>query len=226
MLRIQGLLDLTTSLHIAIGILQALVMRKRDGKGRMVDVTMLGSALKLQASRLAEFFATGEQPKLQGTAATTTSPNQAFLCQDKEWLMVGVTSEGQWHRFCHAIDQLDLLDDIRFATNKDRLSHKEELIKSLEQTFASKPYRWWELRLTKHRVPHGRSLDFSTLRVHGEMNRYVPIVTHAKYGSMHTAAIPIQYRMRPIEPPWLRVDPQGTSTSVEEVLASFSGSEE
>jgi CoA:oxalate CoA-transferase len=140
--------------------------------------------------------------------------------------MVGVTSEGQWNRFCHAIEQLDLLDDGRFATNKDRLIHREELIKALGQIFASKPYRWWELRMTKHRVPHGRSLDFSTLRVHGEMNRYVPMVTHAKYGSLHTAAIPIHYRQRPIDSPWLRVDPQGTSTSVEEALASFSEGEQ
>ena len=226
MLRIQGLLDLTTSVHIAISVLQALILRQGDGQGRMVDVTMIGSALRLQTSRLAEFFATGEQPPLLGSAASTTAPNQAFLCQDKEWLMVSVTSEGQWRRFCHALESPDLAEDARFAKNRDRLVHRDELASLLDEVFAGKPYRWWEVRLTRHRVPHGRSLDFSALRIHGEMSRYVPIVDHAKHGSLHTAAIPIHYRSRPLDSPWLRVDPLGASTSVEGAIASLAGTEE
>ena len=221
MLRVQGLLDLTTSVHIAMGVLQALILRQRDGQGRMVDVTMVGSAFKLQASRLAEFFATGEHPPLMGSAAATTAPHQAFQCQDKEWLMVAVTSEGQWHRFCHALERPELAGEDHFATNRDRVVQREELAGLLEEVFASRPYRWWEFRLTKYRVPHGRSLDFSTLRLHEEMKRYVPAVTHAKYGELHVGAIPIHYQRRPLSQPWLRVDPLGASASVEEALVSL-----
>ena len=98
------------------------------------------------------------------------------------------------------------------------MEHREELHALLGERFATKPYRWWELRFTKFRVPHGRPLDFAILRLHEEMKRYLPTVTHPKYGTYHVGAIPLQYQEATLDPPWVKVDPLGSSTTPQEVL--------
>ncbi len=221
LLRYLALIDLVSGTHMAMAALQGLVLREGDGRGRKVEVTMLGSALKLQSSRLAEFLATGEQPPLLGSAAATTAPHRAYRCREGEWLMVGVTSEAQWRRFCLAIGRPELADDPRFASNRERVAHREELDALLEPHFASRPYRWWEHRLSLYRVPHGRRLDFSLIRLHQEMGRYLAGVLHPRYGPFQVARFPLRYQRWALAEPWCHVDPLGESTTLEEALRVF-----
>ena len=73
-------LDLTTATTITQAILQALIARERTGRGQLIEIEMLTAAMALQTTRLAEYFATGEQPPPLGSAAATTAPHQAFKC--------------------------------------------------------------------------------------------------------------------------------------------------
>ena len=82
----------------------------------------VGSSAAIQASRIAEFLATGENVPRIGNATTTTVPHRAFLCQDRRWLAVGVVKDSQWRALCKAIKADDLSKDPRFATNPRSLS--------------------------------------------------------------------------------------------------------
>ena len=219
MLRYEGHLDLNSSAHIAAAVLQALLVRQREGKGCRVDVTMLGSALKLQTSRLAEFFGTGRQPPTLGSAAATTAPHRAFKCRDGRWITVGVISDAQWRRFCLAVESPDLSEDSRFSTNPLRVSDSDTLYPMLEDIIISKPYRWWELQLTRYRVPHGPNLDFPSILTHQEMARHVRVVDHPKRGPYYTGAFPITFSGTPIDEPWTRADPLEPSMSPEGALS-------
>jgi len=219
MLRFEGHLDLNTGLLLACAILEALLQRERDGQGRRVDITMLGASLKLQATRIAEFFATGRQPPLRGSADAVTAPHQAFRCQDGRWLFIGVTSDAQWLRLCRALERPDLDQDPRFATNPDRVRHREDLARPLGEAFASRPYRWWEVRLEEHRVPFAPILDFSTMLEHREMGAYLAEVEHPRRGRFWTAPLPLRYSRTPLDPPWTRADPLEPSVDLAEARA-------
>ena len=78
---------------------------------------MLTAAMALQTTRLAEYFATGEQPEPLGSAAATTAPHQAFKCEDQRYLAIGVERDEQWRGFCRALKLDELISDPRFATN-------------------------------------------------------------------------------------------------------------
>ena len=121
-------LDLTTSSMFVASILQALLIREKTGKGMRMDLTMVGSAMNLQLSRIAEYFATGKTPPTLGSGCVATVPHQAFICQDKNWLAVGVVNDRQWAPFCRAIGQERLLDDRRLSTNPGRVEHRDELV--------------------------------------------------------------------------------------------------
>ncbi len=188
-------LDYNTSQYIVQAILMALFNRARGGGGQKIEVAMLAAAMSLQSSRVAEFRATGEQPKRMGSGTTTAVPQQAFLCEDQRWFAVGVTSDAQWVPFCEAISRPDLAQDARYATNRGRVEHRDELVPILEAVFAEKPVRWWEMRLTAAGVPQGRFLSWNELRFHPQVveNELMLDEDTADWGHLYHEGVPWQF---------------------------------
>ena len=87
-------LDINTSSMIVEAVLQALLAREKTGRGQNIEIEMVSAALSLQTSRLAEYFATRQQPQPMGSAVTTTVPHQAFRCEDQQYIAVGGGQRG------------------------------------------------------------------------------------------------------------------------------------
>lgn len=200
MLRYFAHLDCTTATYAAHAILVALNAREETGRGQKIELSMLEAAMALQTTRLAEFFATGRQPDRLGSAAATTVPHQAFLCQDQVSLAVGVVREGQWPALCAALDRPDLAADPRYATNAGRIEHRATLIPDLEAAFAAKPARWWELRLTEAGVPNGRFWDFEVIRTHPQVTENGHLVrAQTPWRELDSAGLPWRFSGTPGE---------------------------
>jgi crotonobetainyl-CoA:carnitine CoA-transferase CaiB-like acyl-CoA transferase len=195
-------LDITTSTVIVEAVLQALLARERTGKGQKIEIEMLAGALSLQTNRLAEYFATGEQPRPMGSATSTTVPHQAFLCQDQQYLAVGVVREEQWPRFCRAVKLEELINDPRFATNPKRVENRAQLIPLLEERFRTKPAAWWVIRLTKEQVPNSRLLDFEALRHHPQVlqNEHMVELQTPHWGALLVDGLPWKFGQAPAGP--------------------------
>lgn len=201
LLRYFGHLDRTTASYIVAAALTALYERRRTGKGRYIELSMLGSALAMQANRVGEYFGSGESPKPLGSAAAVTAPHQAFLCQDKKYLAVGVVNDAQWLNFCLAIDQPELAVNPRFATNPDRVERRRELAGLLQKIFLTKPLRWWELALTKHDVPNSRFLDSDALRTDPQAlaNGHVTELDTGRWGTIYAPDVPWEFSRTPVK---------------------------
>jgi len=216
-------LDITTSTMIVEAVLQALIARERMGKGQHVEIDMVSSALSLQTSRLAEYFATGTQPLPMGSAASTTVPHQAFLCEDGEYMAVGVEREDQWPRFCRAIGRDDLCQMLEYADNAGRVENRADLIELLEKIFLTKPVTWWELCLNRERVPNtrvARTLDFQSFRRDPQIteNGLLQDVMTPHWGTLCVDAMPWQFEKTPAGP----IRPGGLKGEhTDEVLKEF-----
>jgi crotonobetainyl-CoA:carnitine CoA-transferase CaiB-like acyl-CoA transferase len=195
-------LDINTSSMIVEAILQALLARERTGKGQKIEIEMLAAALSLQTSRVAEYFATNEQPKPMGSAVTTTVPHQAFLCEDEKYIAVGVVQEDQWPRFCRALKREELRDEPRFATNPQRVKNREALIPLLQERFRTKPAAWWAIRLTKEQVPNSRIMDFEALRYHPQVvqNEHIVELQTPHWGTLSVDGVPWKFSKTPAGP--------------------------
>ena len=185
-------LDYNTSQYIVQALLMALYNRERTGRGQKIEVAMLAAAMSLQSTRIAEFFATGEQPPRLGSAASTTAPHEAFRCEDLRYLAVGVTEERQWPAFCAAIGSPEVADDRRFLTNVFRVQHRKDLSALLTPIFESRPLRFWEIRLTRAGVPNGRFLSWNELRYHPQVieNQAMSVVDHPRFGKVYQDGVP------------------------------------
>jgi crotonobetainyl-CoA:carnitine CoA-transferase CaiB-like acyl-CoA transferase len=195
-------LDITTATTITQAILQALIARERTGRGQLIEIEMLTAAMALQTTRLAEYFASGEQPPPLGSASATTMPHQAFECADGRYLAVGVERDEQWPGFCRALKLDNLISDPRFATNPLRVEHRSSLTPILEERFKTKPAAWWMIRLNKERVPNGPFLTFEELRQHPQVlaNEQIVEIDTPHWGRMHVDGLPWRFEGTPAGP--------------------------
>jgi crotonobetainyl-CoA:carnitine CoA-transferase CaiB-like acyl-CoA transferase len=195
-------LDLTTATTITQAVLQALIARERTGRGQRIEIEMVTAAMALQTTRLAEYFATGEQPPPLGSAAATTAPHQAFKCEDQKYLAIGVERDEQWPGFCRAMKLDELISDRRFATNAMRVTHRAELVPILTERFKTKPAAWWTIRLNQEKVPNGPFLTFEELRHHPQVlaNGHIVEIDTPHWGRMQVDGLPWKFERSPAGP--------------------------
>jgi len=146
--------DMTAGLYAAFGIMSALRVKEKTGKGQYVDVSMLEGQLGLLQGTIGAYLADGTVPEPMGTAYKALLPYQTFRTKTKD-LALAVGSDRLWRIFCPIMGLEEMWDDPRFATNAARVQNRVELIARLQEVFLTKPYEEWEDLLLKHGIPVG-----------------------------------------------------------------------
>jgi crotonobetainyl-CoA:carnitine CoA-transferase CaiB-like acyl-CoA transferase len=150
--------DLTAGMYGAFGVLAALHERSTTGRGRVVRTSLLAGMVGVHAFQGTRWTVAGEVPGLAGDHHPAIAPYGLFETGGAP-IQIACGSEGLWRALCTALE-LDP-DDARFATNPDRVEHRDELIALLEAHFATDPAEHWLELLSSAGVPSGkvRSLD-------------------------------------------------------------------
>ena len=204
--RWYGHFDTTTATMIVQGVLAALIERdqggadgKPDGKGRLLQISMLEAALSLQRVRMAEHLA-GGQPTRMGSATTYLVPDQAFQTQDR-WVAVSVTNRDQWQRFCGAIGRPEIATHPDFATNRQRVRHRDTLVPQLEQLFAAMPAAYWLLTLRRAQVPCALFASMDEFRHHSHYleNGMIASIDTPHWGRMMMGGLPWHFSATPAQ---------------------------
>ncbi len=183
-------LDLTSGTYATLAAMLLLNRKRRTGIGGRLNIPMFRAALTNQTTRVAEYFATGQHPMPQGSRASRFAPDEAFRCQDGRFIAVSVESEDLWPKFCSAIGKDDIAS--RYPTNASRLAQRDQLAEELTAVFATKPLRWWHLRLSHAGVPSGPFLSFDELLNHPQVNANGYIATNeTPFGPLRSGAAPI-----------------------------------
>jgi crotonobetainyl-CoA:carnitine CoA-transferase CaiB-like acyl-CoA transferase len=146
--------DVIAGLQAAGAILAALIARERTGKGDRITVSLLGAAVAALVNVGQGHLLSGEAPRRWGNAHPHIVPYQAFAAADG-YFTVAAGNDKQFGLLCALIGQKDLAADPRFATNPQRIAHREELIGVLEPIFRQKTTTEWLGALTAAGVPCG-----------------------------------------------------------------------
>ncbi len=145
--------DIGAGMYATQSILAALLARElRDAGGQKIDVSLLDAQAAWMSYMATNYFASGETPGKMGSAHPTIVPYQAFATRDGH-VVVAAASEKLWRAFCGAIDREDLPDVDRFATNTDRVEHREKLVPILAAELEGYTTDEALDRLSAHDVP-------------------------------------------------------------------------
>jgi crotonobetainyl-CoA:carnitine CoA-transferase CaiB-like acyl-CoA transferase len=151
--------DVLTGLYAATAILACLHARQRSGHGYAIDLALHDCALAAQVNVAQAYLTSGTMPARQGNAHLQIVPYQLFRTADG-WLVLNVGNDGQWRAFCRAAGAADLGADPRYATNRQRVEARAELVPQVEVLMRSLPTAEWERRLTDANVPHAVVRDY------------------------------------------------------------------
>ena len=149
-----AIVDVATALFASNAILAALFARERTGEGQHLDLALFDSQIALLANVGSNYLCSDEVPQRWGNAHSSIVPYQAFQAAD-DYLILAIGNDGQWGRFCEAAGMTAWADEERFATNPQRVAHREVLIPMLESLFRQKPVVEWLRLCADADVPAG-----------------------------------------------------------------------
>ncbi|MCK1362752.1 CoA transferase [Bradyrhizobium sp. 199] len=141
---VAGMGDHPCAMAFYGAIVTALYQREKTGKGSHVASNLMANGV-WAASVLA-------QAKLCGAKFGERRPRERALnavanhyqCKDGRWLILSLLSEEkQFPTLAKCLGREDLINDPRFVTKADRHARSVELIKILDDTFATKDLAEW-----------------------------------------------------------------------------------
>jgi crotonobetainyl-CoA:carnitine CoA-transferase CaiB-like acyl-CoA transferase len=121
------MVDYSTALYATVGTLAALQARERSGRGQMVDVSLLDSAISFHCTAIAECQLTGVNKSRNGNRDRYSAPGNTFRTKDNDWVHLVAAGEQKFESFAAAMERPDLPRDPRFSTNSARLKNADDL---------------------------------------------------------------------------------------------------
>lgn len=147
-----SIVDLTTGMWTAIGVLAALHRRQQTGHGSVVNTSLFESALALSAVHLANYSVAGKMPARTANGFAGLAPYGAFQAHDGS-LIVGVANDNLFAKLCRLLGREEWISDSRFATNALRVQNKAVLNALVGGLIAEAGVATWLDRLERAGIP-------------------------------------------------------------------------
>ncbi len=121
--------DAIGGLFGAIGVLAALVElgHSPEGTGQEIDCSISEAMLRVLDFVLIEYDQLGFSRQRSGNVSLYSAPSSVFQTRDGRWVSLPASTQNIFERLVQAIGRPELKSDPRFATNPDRVRHRDEI---------------------------------------------------------------------------------------------------
>jgi crotonobetainyl-CoA:carnitine CoA-transferase CaiB-like acyl-CoA transferase len=156
--------DLFTGMYAAVSILAALRHAEKTGEGQYIDMALLDTQVAVIANLGANYLVSGQHegkvPQRAGNAHQNLVPYQVFEVApsvegEKQYLILAIGNDKQFVKFCEVANCAHLGNDDRFATNAQRVRHRQVLVPLLEDIMRMRSKQDWLEALEVVHVPCG-----------------------------------------------------------------------
>ena len=148
-----SIIDMGSGMWGAIGIMGALIERRRTGQGTHVRTSLFETALAWTAIPICRHQMSGQPQLPQGSGAAGIVPYQAFRTKDG-WLVIGAGNDGLFAKLVGAMGRPELAADERFKANRGRVTNKEQLLPVIDAFAAGFGNEELTALLDRHGVPN------------------------------------------------------------------------
>jgi formyl-CoA transferase len=219
--------DSGAGVHMAAGIMAAVIERTRTGRGQVVEVSMQEAVANLTRQRYVAHYRDGKPTARRGNNAPPGAvPDGLYPCapggpNDYVYIYVQPMNQGMWSDFARAIGREDLLSDPRCVDAPTRWKHVEALNAVAREWTGARSKQEVMATLAKAGVPCGAVLDTGEVLDDPHLNARDAIVTidHPTRGRFRVPACPI--RLSDSAP--LTTPPPLAGEHTEEVLGEVLG---
>ncbi|MGA8049626.1 MAG: CoA transferase [Burkholderiales bacterium] len=190
--------DINAGILGALGIVSAYVHRLKTGEGQLVDTSLFEAGIQQTYWQAAIYFATGTAPGPSGSAHILSAPYQAFQAKDG-WLTIGGANQSNWERLVRVLGAPQWLDDPRFKSNAERMSHLPALAEAMNARLQEKTVGEWIGLLEAEGVPCGPINTIAQMAADPQTaaRQMVVELEHPKAGKTRALGLPIKFSATP-----------------------------
>jgi crotonobetainyl-CoA:carnitine CoA-transferase CaiB-like acyl-CoA transferase len=134
-----GFADSIAGISAAMGTAMALFRRERTGVGDHVDVALYEPLMFIVGDMIMNYTGTGFVQGRVGNGTGSASPRGIYQTKDGTWLSIAASNQGIAKRLFAAMGRAELIEDPRYATNKVRMQHNDELQAVVSGWVAERP---------------------------------------------------------------------------------------
>jgi crotonobetainyl-CoA:carnitine CoA-transferase CaiB-like acyl-CoA transferase len=189
-----SVLDYFTSALLAYGVAAALFHRERSGAGQYLSLSLLRSALTIQAGRFVWADSEGRDAvRDSGTGGLTgIHPTKDGT------LYISVHSNHFFAALCELIGRPELAHDPRCVSMRSRAAHAAELVPEVRAALAARTAREWE-EIFGERVPCAAVRPIEDMFDHPQVvaEELVTTLEHPVVGRYRTMSKPIAFSGTP-----------------------------
>jgi crotonobetainyl-CoA:carnitine CoA-transferase CaiB-like acyl-CoA transferase len=213
--------DICTALYAHGAILAALYARDRTGEGQRIDVSLLETQIAALINIASSYLNAGEIPGKWGTAHVNIVPYQAFKMQDG-YMIIGAANDRLWVKLCEAIGLLEVARDSKYASNAQRVRHREQILRLLEARFLTKTRKEWEAILAPLGIPCGPINRMDEVFADPQVQHLQMVLEaeHPRAGTVRMVRNPVSFSRTPVD---LRQVPPVLGEHTEEILRGLLG---
>jgi len=202
-IRVQPvIMDSSTAMMAANGILAALFRREREGGGQRVEVSLYETSMIMVGYGAMQYLMNGVEPSRIGNSSNDTAPTGVFHTSDSAFF-VSSSNTAIFQRIFRLIGRDDVADDPALQDRMERLKRREWMREILAEAFARKPWAYWEPKLREANVPAGEMRTLAAA-LHSDETRAANLVTrvpHPTAGFVPNIALPIHLSDSPVVDP-------------------------
>lgn len=121
-----ALADMIAGLYGANAVSMALLARQRgQARGQVIDLSLFEPIFSVLGPEAAIYQVTGAVKERCGSASNTASPRNVYRCADGRYVSLSGSTPQVARRIFETIGRPDMNEDPRFATNAERLRHRD-----------------------------------------------------------------------------------------------------
>jgi len=122
-----ALADMIAGVYGAAGVLTALRVAEKDGRGQVIDLSLFEPIFSVIASEAAKHQLTGLATMRAGNQSTHTAPRNVYVCSDQRFVALSGSMQSMAMKIFDTIERPELKHDDRFNTNDARVKNRDEL---------------------------------------------------------------------------------------------------
>ncbi len=184
--------DIAAGMYAFTGVLTALYERERTGVGTSLQVAMLDALGEWMSQPYLYAVYGGEEPRRTGARHASISPYGPYAAADGQ-VFLGLQNEREWAVLCRDIlARPELIEDPRFATNTDRVTHDQELTAIIEAVLRDLIASEVEARLDAAGIANAR------LRTPAEFAAHPQLAARDRWRDVGTPGGPVRALLPPV----------------------------
>ncbi len=196
--------DTGTGIHCAVGILAALLQREKTGKGQRLEVSMQDAVVNLnRVAMLAHYLGSVPAPRT-GNRVAVLAPTDLYPCAPggpNDYAYLITTTQEMWESLLSTIGRPELLTDPRFADQRSRNAHFDELFQIIASWTRQRSKFEVMRALGEAGVPCGAVLDSGDIvaNEHLRARGMITTIEHPTRGTFTMLGCPVQLSDSPVE---------------------------